>query len=598
MAILDLPSSVVVDAVGNILISDQANFRIRLLEPNGTINTIVGIGTPGYAGDGGPAAEAQLNSPKGQAAAPAGRIDLDANDRIIIADTANHVIRLVDNDGTIRTIAGNNTAGYSGDGGPATSAQLNTPSDVAVGPDGSIYVADTMNHAVRKIDPAGIITTFAGTGVRGFGGDGGPPEEAQLDRPYGVFAAANGDVYIADTHNQRVRLVVQDGTGVEPPDPPDEPDIEIIPCTDEVGSICTFAGTGVFGFDGDGKDRLQTAIYWPFDMEFTPSGRIYVLDWNNHKVRELLPDQTFVTVMGGDFVGDGPADLSDLTAPGAPGTSVQLNHPTDLIELPDGDLAVIAWHNHKIRILDPETGLVIVAMGRNADFMGDGAAAKDGRVNQPARAVLDSAGNLLLVDQRNQRIRMIDGFATARGDGVIHTILGSGMRGFNGDNLPLLETQVNWPTGGNPEPTGGIAMAEDGTVYFADTNNHRIRRVRFQEGYAAGEVITIAGTGVAGFSGDGGAAVEAQINYPQDLELGPDGNLYFADTNNNRVRRIDLTALTIETVAGNGEKAYGHDGEQAVEAHLNRPFGIAFDPAGDLYISDTFNGRIRKVKMQ
>lgn len=598
-AILDLPSSVVVDAVGNIMISDQANYRIRLLEPNGTINTICGDGTPGYSGDEGPAMEAQLNAPKGQAAAPAARIDLDSNDRIVIADTSNHAIRLVDNDGTIRTIAGTGTAGYSGDGGLATEAQFNAPSDVAVAPDGSIYVADTMNHAIRKIDTEGIITTFAGTGQRGFSGDGGPPEEAQLDRPYGVFAAANGDVYIADTHNQRIRQVILEG-GVTAPPPIDEPEAEIIPCTDEVGSICTYAGTGVFGFDGDGKDRLQTALYWPFDIEFTPSGRTYVLDWNNHKVRELLADGTFKTVMGGDFVGDGPADLSDLTAPGAVGTTVQLNHPTDLFELPDGDLGVVAWHNHKIRVLDPVTGLVTVAMGRNADFVGDGAPAKDGRLNQPAHAVLDDNGNLFIVDQRNQRIRIIRNFAEDRGDGIIGTVFGVGPPpGFNGDGLPLLETQVNWPTGGNPEPTGGIARDDaSGVFYFSDTNNHRIRRLEFlDDEFLTGRVSTVAGTGTAGYSGDDGLAIEAQINYAQDLEIGPDGNLYFADTNNNRVRMIDLVTGTIRTVAGTGVKGYSGDGGAAASATLNRPFGLAFDANGDLYVSDTFNGRVRKVKL-
>lgn len=598
-AILDLPSSVALDSNGNIYISDQANYRVRLLEPNGTIHTIAGTGEPGYSGDGERAEDARFNAPKGQAAPPSSRLTIDKDDRVYICDTGNHCIRKIEADGTIHTIAGTGEAGYSGDGGPATEALLNGPSDVAVAEDGTIYIADTMNHVVRAIDVDGIITTFAGTGERGFAGDDGPADEAMLDRPYGVDVAPNGDVFVADTHNHRVRKI----SNTAPPNTNENHNnnnsVEIIECTDEPGSICTYAGTGLAGFNGDGIHRLETALYWPFDMEFTPSGRTYVLDWNNHKVREILSNGKFRTVMGGDFVGDGPNDFSDLTAPGADGLKVQLNHPTDLFELPNGDLGVVAWHNHKIRILDPNTGLVTVAIGRQAAFEGDAGAAKDARLNQPSHAVLDKSGNLLIIDQRNQRIRMIKNFAEDRGEGEIVTVLGKGPPpGFNGDGMPLLETQVNWPTGGNPEPTGGIAMDDNGVFYFADTNNHRIRRVEFLDAdYLTGNVSTIAGTGDAGFSGDGGLAVNAKINYPQDLEIGPDGRLYFADTNNHRIRVIDLVTGDIDTIAGNGEKGYAGDGGPAVEASLNRPFGIAFDKKGKLYISDTFNSRIRKVEL-
>jgi sugar lactone lactonase YvrE len=596
-AILDLPSSVVVDSVGNIIISDQANYRLRLLEPNGTIHTIAGTGVAGYSGDGGPAEEAQLNAPVGQSAPPASRIDIDAQNRIYVADTANHVIRLVDEIGQISTIAGTGEAGYSGDGGPATDAQLNTPSDVAVADDGTIYIADTMNHVVRAITTDGIIHTIAGTGERGFAGDGGPADEAMLDRPYGLDTALNGDLYIADTHNQRIRRVTAAlPSDYVPDDGTVDTDVEIIPCTDEAGSICTYAGTGLNGYNGDGHDRLQTVLYWPFDVEFTPSGRTYVLDWNNHQVREILDDDTFITHIGTDFVGDGPADLGDLTEPGAPGTTVALNHPTDLQELPSGELILVAWHNHKLRKLDPTTGLVTVVCGRGAGFLGDGGPASEARVNQPSHAVLAPDGNLFLNDQRNQRIRVFESFATLLYDSPVRTVLGTGTPGFNGDGLTPLETQVNWPTGGNPEPTGGIAMDADGVIYFADTNNHRVRRVAFNEDFSDGDVSTIAGTGEAGYSGDGGPAVDAQINYPQDMEIGPDGNLYFADTNNHAVRVIDLATGVITTVAGTGTKDYSGDGGPALDATLNRPFGVAFDDAGDLYISDTFNSRIRRVK--
>lgn len=593
---LDLPSSVVVDSVGNILISDQANYRLRILEPSGTINTFAGVGAPGDSGDEGPALQAQLNGPKGQSAPPASRIAIDGRNRIYVADTGNHRVRMIDEVGTIHAFAGTGTKGYGGDGGPAVEAQLDTPSDVAVAPNGTVYIADTMNNVVRVVKPNGIIDTFAGTGTRGFAGDGGAAVAAELDRPYGIGLAPNGTVYVADTHNHRVRAV----TGVDlppPPTPRPTPPPEIIPCTDVVGSICTYVGTGGEGFNGDGKSRLETVLYWPFDIEFLPSGRRVLLDWNNHKVREILGDDTLLTIIGTDFVGDGPADLSDLTPEGADPLTVDLNHPTDLAEFPDGDIILMAWHNHKIRVLDTATGRVRVLAGAAAAFAGDGGPAKDARINQPPHGTWDGHGNFFFIDQRNQRIRVLYDFATERENAIIDTIAGTGTAGFNGDG-PALQTQLNFPAGGNPEPSGGLVFGPDGALYFSDSNNNRIRKIVFAGAadFKDGQIVTVAGTGERAFGGDDGPASEAQIAFPGDMEIGPDGNLYFADTNNDRVRMIELSSGLISTVVGSGEKGYAGDGGPALAAKLDRPFGVAFDGAGDLYVSDTFNSRIRKVK--
>ncbi len=192
---------------------------------------------------------------------------------------------------------------------------------------------------------------------------------------------------------------------------------------------------------------------------------------------------------------------------------------------------------------------------------------------------------------------MIYDFADQRGAGVIDTVVGTGTAGFNGDG-PALQTQIHFQAGPNPEPAGGVAIAADGTLYFSDTLNNRIRKVVFSDPgvFKNGAVTTIAGTGDVGYAGDGGLGIDAQLNYPEDLEIGPDGNLYFADTDNNCVRMIDLTTGVITTVAGTGVKGYSGDGGPAVQATLTRPFGVAFDGNGDLYVSDTFNSRIRKVK--
>jgi hypothetical protein len=351
------------------------------------------------------------------------------------------------------------------------------------------------------------------------------------------------------------------------------------------GSACVYAGTGKLELNGDGLDRLATSFYWPLDLEFAPDRAAWVLDWNNHRVRRLDPvTDTFKTIVG-DFIGDGPRDQSDLVAPGAPGETVSLNHPTDLQFNDDGTVMLAAWHNHKLRHIDAD-GLVLVLCGRGSGFAGDGGDASKALFNQPKAIVRAPDGSTFVLDQRNQRIRKI----TGGGAPTISTVVGVGTAGFAGDGGPPLAAQLNFEAGGNPEPSGAIALGSDGALYISDGLNSRIRKVDF----AANTITTIAGTGVAGFSGDGGAAVDAQINNARDLEFGPDGRLYLADTENHRVRAIVLATGIITTVVGTGVQG-NKLGATGAKVELNRPFGIAFDQAGDLYVADTFNSRILKV---
>ncbi|MFO0605837.1 MAG: hypothetical protein U0324_21820 [Polyangiales bacterium] len=207
-AVLDLPVGVAVSPSGDVYISDQANQRIRRVDGMGIINTIVGNGMRAYAGDNGPALMASLNAPIGQAAPPAARIELDPQGNLYIADTGNNAIRKVTPQGIITTIAGNGTAGSTGDGGPARMALLNGPTDIDVAPDGTLYIADTQNSCVRAIGADGNIRTVVGRcGTRGFQGDGAPVATALLDRPYGIEVDTQGRLWVADTHNQRIRVV-------------------------------------------------------------------------------------------------------------------------------------------------------------------------------------------------------------------------------------------------------------------------------------------------------------------------------------------------------------------------------------------------------
>ncbi|MDB4929502.1 MAG: repeat-containing protein [Myxococcaceae bacterium] len=209
MAVLDLPVGVAISPAGEVYIADQANQRIRRVNGMDVISTFVGTGMAGYAGDNGPALMAQLRNPVGQAASPAGRIDFDSTGNLYIADTGNNAIRRVTPAGVITTVAGTGVAGATGDGGPATMATLNQPTDVEVGPDGTLYIADTQNSCVRAVGADGNIRTVAGRcGTRGFEGDGASPLMARLDRPYGVETDNAGRLFIADTYNQRIRVVM------------------------------------------------------------------------------------------------------------------------------------------------------------------------------------------------------------------------------------------------------------------------------------------------------------------------------------------------------------------------------------------------------
>jgi sugar lactone lactonase YvrE len=227
-----------------------------------------------------------------------------------------------------------------------------------------------------------------------------------------------------------------------------------------------------------------------------------------------------------------------------------------------------------------------VLSGSAAGFAGDGGLAPAALYKQPSRVALDEQQNMYIVDQQNQRIRKIDGQTN-----MITTVVGSGVQGYGGDSGPALAAQLNFKIGDNPEPSGGIVY-RPGTLYISDTENNRVRKVDLQSGV----ITTIAGTGEGGYSGDGGPAAQAKVLHPRDLEIGPEGDLYIADTDNGRIRAIDLTSGTIRTVAGTGELGLDHNEDMAATGvKLNRPFGIDFDPEGNLYISDSLNSRILRV---
>lgn len=354
------------------------------------------------------------------------------------------------------------------------------------------------------------------------------------------------------------------------------------------GDACTWLGLpGEEGFNGDGAHRRETLVNQPQDLVFLDDGTAWFTDFNNFLIRRINADESVESMVGSMdplFPGDGP--FTGITPEGAEGHDWMLNHPTNLMQHADGSVLVVAWHNHKLLSVDPDTGYTKNLCGGGGGFAGDGGPAAMGTLfRQVQDATYDDAGNLYVLDQANGRIRLIDN------GGVIDTIAGDGNLGNTGDGGPALMAQFSWQRGSNPNPSGAVQY-HMGKLYVSDTDAHVIRVIDV----ATGMIDRFAGTGTAGDAGDGGPAASAQLNAPRDLELGPDGHLYFADTNNGKVRAIDLASGEIRTVVGTGKLGIDdEDGKPATETALRRPFGISFDPDGNLYVMDTLNSRIVKV---
>ena len=536
-ALISFPWGVAVDKIGNFYIVENTQHRIRRVDAEGTITTVAGNGEGGYSGDGGPAVQAQLRWPLGVA--------VDRVGNLYIADQGNARIRRVDASGTITTVAGNGEGGYGGDGGPAVQAQLSRPTRVAVDGNGILYIADRNNHRIRRVDASGTITTVAGNGVRGYSGDGGPAVQAQLNFPRGVSVDGAGNLYVADSGNDRIRRI------------------------DASGTITTIAGNGVRGYSGDGGPAVQAQLAVPSGVAVDGNGNLYIADEYNSRIRRVDGSGTITTIAGngiGTFGGDGgPAHLA------------QLSSPLDVAVDSAGSLYIADYGNARIRRVDHNGTITTVAGSGFGSYGGDNGPAVQAQLARPRGVALDSNGNLFIADTANHRVRGVDA------SGTITTIAGTGEVGYSGDGGLAVEAQLNEPS--------GVAVDGSGNLYIADSHNHRIRRID-----ASGTITTIAGTGRGGYSGDGGPAIQAWLDSPSGVAVDNAGNLYIADRGNNSIRRVDAGG-TIATVAGIGSvyRDYISDGGPAVEAPLADPNEVAVDSAGNLYIADRANFRIRRV---
>jgi len=572
-AAMSLPQNVAFDSAGNMYISDTVNQRVRKVDATTkVITTFAGTGIAGRRhGDGHPANEAAVRNPRG--------IVVDATGNVYFSDSGNQSVRMVDTSGIIHTFAGNGIAGYSGDGGAATSAELNQPAGLAIDSAGNIYIADTFNNVIRMVDTSHIIHTVAGDGTEGYSGDGGSATSAELDRPRGMFVDVSGNLYIADTNNRAIREVV-------------------------AGIINTIAGNGQLGCTGDGSAATAASIGNPRDV-LVSNGTLYISNGGCDHIRAVTLSSGIITTFAGTSLGyDGE---------GNPPLSAKFSTPTGLGLDPSGNVLVVDSGNNRVRQIT--TTVNTIAGG----YTGDGGPALHSALNDPQNIVFDKHSNMYIVEGNGNRVRKVSSA------GTITTFAGTGVTGSSGNGGPATSATLNNPL--------GVAVDGNANVYIADNGNNVIRVVNktgsisiFAQNatfsslaslatdssnnvYAADQnacviwkitpaavVSVIAGeVNNCGYNSDGGPATSALLNSPYGVALDSSGDLFIGDTSNNRVRMVN-TAGIISTVAGNGTCGYTGDGGSATAAEICTPLGVKVDSSGNFYIADWRNAVFRVVK--
>jgi sugar lactone lactonase YvrE len=600
---ISLVDGIAIDKQANIYISRHDHNTIDRIDKNGMLTRFAGTGTAGYSGDGGPALQATLRIPAG--------LLTDDKGNVYIADRENHVVRKVDPKGIITTIAGNGTAGFSGDGGPATKASFNFPSGLALDSKGNLYISDRSNNRVRRVTPKGVVNTYAGNGEEGYGGDSGPALKARIDRPFGLAIDKKDNLYIADRRNNRVRKV------------------------NPSGIITTAAGDGGFFYMGDNGPAYRASIAGPTGVAVDDKGNLYIADRNNNRVRVVDQQGMIRTVAGtGQQDYNGETELARDT---------NLHLPFGLTIDNKGRLLIIDRSHYRIRRVDPLKGKIETLAGNGRKkFAGDGGPATGANLNFPHGIVVDKKDNIIFSDKGHYRLRKISS------EGIIQTIAGTGIRGNVGNGVPALKADLfsvqSLVLDNNEElyfvsPSGFISMIryidlkgdihtfvetadkeylaslesdksqglsmkskiamvtqfsdivfdKDDNLYASDRINHQIRKIDTK-----GVVTNIAGTGESDYTGDGGPAAKATFRDPRALAMDQEGNLYIGDSANNRIRKIDTKGI-ISTIAGNGEHKDTGDGGPALKAGIRSMDAIAFSPDGELYIVGFNTHRIRKI---
>jgi cysteine-rich repeat protein len=584
------PVAIAFDVLGRMFIAETANHRIRRVDVDGSVKTIAGTGVAGFAGDGGPAALAELRNPAGVA--------IDNRGDVVIADTNNHRIRRIDRLGVITTIAGTGQPGDGSSGGPATATALSSPRHVAFDAQGRVLVSDTGNHRVRRLETGGTLVTVAGTGSAGFNGDNILASTAQLSRPDGLAVDPAGNLYIADANNNRIRRILAgvDGT---------------------LSTITTVAGTGGAGYipSGEGAPAIATPLFIPRAVAIDGLGRIVIVDARNQRIRRVDNDGTMRTIAGNGFQG--------FSGEGSLATDASFNDAQGIAVDREGQVLVADTLNNRIRRIEGSGALAttrtVVGTGV-AVFGGDGGPADSAALRTPVKVLVDDRDRVIIVDQGGRRLRRV---AT---DGTIDTIAGTGVTVPLGDGGPATSASFVSPT--------AASLDASGRILIADEFGHRVRRIDAQ-----GTTVTLAGITPPGGSsggdlGDGGPATSASLLFPRAaatdsagrvLILGPekirridaDGiidsvpgasgfssarallvmpsdELLVADAGASSVYRLANDGVPVR-IAGTGVAGFSGDTGPATLATFRLPEDVAVDAQGRILVADTGNHRIRRI---
>ncbi len=609
------PMGIARNADGDLFVVDYWGHRIWRIDMDGVLREFAGTGVPGNSGDGGPASEARFDQPHDL------RIDDDGN--LYVSDLGNSTIRRIDAaSGIITTIAGSGATGRGGDGGPAVEAELDTHCGIAIDRDGNVFISSEWANNIRRIDArAGIIDRFAGWDARhhpsedgdsrpasgpglsmgGYHGDGGPADTAGFHHPEHLAFDSWGDLYVCDNSNHRIRKIDM-----------------------ESGIVTTVFGNGQAASNGDGGPAVEASVFMPDSIYLDAHDNLYVGEKYGFRIRRVDGKTGVVETL----VGTGSPGFGEE---GLPGPETRCNScEVGLWADPDG---TVLWSDcsGRVRRYDAETGIVTTVLGGTS--VHDGEEATAAFLRGPGGISVGPDGHIYIADVWNQRIRAIDPER-----GTIRTVAGNGARAHGGDNGPATEAYLGNPHDVSVDSRGRVVIAdtrhghvrqvdEDGVIrvaagagekwdrgdggpaiaanlvhvlsvehgpggdiYVGDGEAGRIRRIDA----STGTIETVAGTGTPGYSGDGGPAIEARVGAPTAIRFDGAGNLYFSDRDHNVVRRIDGAGI-IGTIAGTGARGFSEDGTAADRAMLNEPWGMEVSPEGVVYVSDTGNNRVRRI---
>ena len=641
------PSGVTTDRSGNVYVADFLNSRVREFSTStGLITTAAGGGSS--TTNGAPAISAALYKPQGLA--------VDSSGDIFIVDGTNVVKKVSASTGLISTFAGNGTSGFLGDGGPATAAELNAPTGLAVDSSGDVFIADSSNNRIREVNAStGVITTVVGNGTAGYSGDGIPAASAELNSPQRVTVDSLGDIFITDVSNYRIREVsASSGTSYGQ--------------SMTVGDIYTVAGNGTSGYyAGDGGPATQ-AVIQPISAAVDSARNLYVFDFGypsgGGAIRQVTLSGTINTIATGfssfgNLYGDLAVDShGNLFVSSSSGDVVDEVTSTPQPLLPSATGMVFGSYPVHVQSVPlsvtlTNTGTSSVTITTTAvsgadtsDFTITANSCAGANLSPGATCSVSASFDPSVTGPRTATITVTDSASSSpqhiylEGDGQGYTSLVAGVPlcgrcnngSYGGDGGPAVQAHFFWPT--------GLAADNAGNVYVSDFDNGRIREFSTSNGIittkatssgqglardsagnlyvslgnsniveeisaATGQTTTIAGTGTSGFNGDGVPATQAELNAPAGLEVDTFGNLVIADSGNNRIRiratttgtfyRQNMTAGDIYTLAGNGTAGFNMDGIPATNAELSDPVDVALDAANNLYIAEYQNNRVREV---